>query len=216
MIKTTGGLMRFTLRHSAILVFVILFSFIGLAKISRTPENLKSQYSLFTTPDLTVECSVTQSQQNINVNYSYDIVVTNNGTGDAQNIVISDTLPSGIVFVSATNGGTVSGNVITWPSVPVLSPGNSLSRSVTVYGTCTAVGNTTNAAHATNDYPDLNPDDNTDYAIVEIVDNVDPTITCPANITQDTDPGACTATVSLGTPTTNDNCGVASVTNDAP
>ncbi|MRX42095.1 HYR domain-containing protein, partial [Flavobacterium sp. LC2016-23] len=44
-----------------------------------------------------------------------------------------------------------------------------------------------------------------------------PTITCPANVTKTTDANSCTATgVILGTPTTADNCGVASVTNNAP
>ena len=43
------------------------------------------------------------------------------------------------------------------------------------------------------------------------IDDELPTITCPSDVT------AChTDSVSLGTPTTNDNCGVQSVTNDAP
>jgi hypothetical protein len=51
---------------------------------------------------------------------------------------------------------------------------------------------------------------------VTVSDNVNPTITCPANVTATTNTG-CTATgVALGTPTTADNCGVASVTNNAP
>ncbi len=49
-----------------------------------------------------------------------------------------------------------------------------------------------------------------------VIDNVPPTITCPANVTATTNSG-CTATgVALGTPTTSDNCGLASVTNNAP
>jgi hypothetical protein len=54
-------------------------------------------------------------------------------------------------------------------------------------------------------------------ATVTVLDNRPPTMTCPANITTEVDPGRCTATnVNLSTPTVNDNCGVASVTNDAP
>jgi len=46
---------------------------------------------------------------------------------------------------------------------------------------------------------------------------VPPTITAPANKTVNADAGACGATgVALGTPTTADNCSVASVTNNAP
>ncbi|MCH2198140.1 MAG: FG-GAP-like repeat-containing protein, partial [Flavobacteriales bacterium] len=51
---------------------------------------------------------------------------------------------------------------------------------------------------------------------VTVVDDVDPTITCPANISVGTDADDCFATVALGTPTTDDNCAVASVSNDAP
>ncbi|MFS4481433.1 HYR domain-containing protein, partial [Hyunsoonleella sp. 2307UL5-6] len=45
-------------------------------------------------------------------------------------------------------------------------------------------------------------------------DNENPTISCPANITANTSDdaiGNCTTSVSLGTPTTNDNCSVATV-----
>ena len=47
-----------------------------------------------------------------------------------------------------------------------------------------------------------------------LVDNVPPTISCSGNMTQNTDPGLCGAQVSIATPATNDNCAVASVTND--
>ncbi len=52
---------------------------------------------------------------------------------------------------------------------------------------------------------------------ITVNDCENPTITCPDDITVCTDPGVCYATnVALGTPVTGDNCGVASVTNDAP
>ena len=52
---------------------------------------------------------------------------------------------------------------------------------------------------------------------VAIKDEENPTITCPANVTVNANTGLCYATgVNLGTPGTTDNCGVASVSNDAP
>ncbi len=56
-----------------------------------------------------------------------------------------------------------------------------------------------------------------DYSVF-IGDNINPTITCPANVPNvPADAGQCYATgVALGTPTTADNCGVATVTNNAP
>uniref|UniRef100_UPI003CE84BEC T9SS type B sorting domain-containing protein n=1 Tax=Flavobacterium sp. DSR2-3-3 TaxID=2804632 RepID=UPI003CE84BEC len=55
--------------------------------------------------------------------------------------------------------------------------------------------------------------------IVTVVDNINPTITCAAPVTVPVDVASCTAAkanVTLGTPTSTDNCGVKSVTNDAP
>ncbi|WP_426065397.1 HYR domain-containing protein, partial [Flavobacterium sp. DSP2-3-1] len=55
--------------------------------------------------------------------------------------------------------------------------------------------------------------------IVTVVDNINPTITCAAPVTVPVDVAYCTAAkanVTLGNPTTADNCGVKSVTNDAP
>ncbi|HPE33409.1 MAG TPA: HYR domain-containing protein, partial [Bacteroidales bacterium] len=52
---------------------------------------------------------------------------------------------------------------------------------------------------------------------ITVTDNELPTITCPDDITQTADAGECFATITdLGTPVTNDNCGVFEVYNDAP
>jgi hypothetical protein len=51
---------------------------------------------------------------------------------------------------------------------------------------------------------------------VTVTDNQNPTITAPANVMVNANPGSCAATgVSLGAPTTSDNCAV-TVTNNAP
>ncbi|MCB9224919.1 MAG: HYR domain-containing protein, partial [Crocinitomicaceae bacterium] len=44
---------------------------------------------------------------------------------------------------------------------------------------------------------------------VTVLDNENPTISCPANVIANVDPGNCTAVVNGIAPTTNDNCGVA-------
>ena len=66
---------------------------------------------------------------------------------------------------------------------------------------------------------DNNGNTSTCTSTVTVEDNIDPSITCPTDVTFNTDPGNCGAdasSVSLGSPTTNDNCGVATVTNNAP
>ncbi|WP_026769939.1 HYR domain-containing protein [Asinibacterium sp. OR53] len=51
---------------------------------------------------------------------------------------------------------------------------------------------------------------------IVVADTENPTITAPANISVNNDAGKCGAMVNLGTPVTNDNCGVAGVVNNAP
>jgi len=64
---------------------------------------------------------------------------------------------------------------------------------------------------------DIHGNVNTCMQEVIVTDDELPTITCPADVTVDTDPSVCVATgVVLGTPVTADNCSVAIVTNDAP
>lgn len=57
-----------------------------------------------------------------------------------------------------------------------------------------------------------------DTVTIIVVDNIAPVIdNCPIGFTVPADPGMCTASgVNLGVPTVSDNCGIASVTNDAP
>ncbi|MDR5589564.1 LamG-like jellyroll fold domain-containing protein [Christiangramia sediminicola] len=56
-----------------------------------------------------------------------------------------------------------------------------------------------------------------DIQKVTVIDKTDPFITAPSDVQANTDSNDCNASnVNLGTPNTNDNCGVASVENDAP
>jgi len=64
---------------------------------------------------------------------------------------------------------------------------------------------------------DSNSDSSSATITLTVVDNQKPGISAPANKTVNTDNNKCTASgVNLGSPTTNDNCGVKSITNDAP
>lgn len=78
------------------------------------------------------------------------------GNAPLRNITITDTLPTGATFVSASNGGTEAAGVVTWPVIagPIYPP-NCVSRTVTIrYNSPTfIVGNSvTNTANSTADY----------------------------------------------------------------
>jgi hypothetical protein len=55
--------------------------------------------------------------------------------------------------------------------------------------------------------------------IITLEDTINPTIVCPADLIVDNEIGFCSApatNIELGDPTTNDNCGIVDVSNDAP
>src|SRR5439155_506878 len=91
-------------------------------------------------------------------NLTYTITVTNNGPSDASAVVVLDTLPAGVTFVSASNGGTATSGVVTWPAFATLANGANLSRTVIV--TAPATGPLLNLARADAPTTDPNPTNN--------------------------------------------------------
>jgi uncharacterized repeat protein (TIGR01451 family) len=71
---------------------------------------------------------------------TYTFSWRNNHTSNAQGSTLTYTLPPGVTFVSATNGGTQANGVVTW-NLNNLAANSTGSRSVTV--TLPALGNTT-------------------------------------------------------------------------
>src|SRR5205814_1876183 len=86
--------------------------------------------------------------------FTYTITLANNGPSDAATVVVRDTLPAGVTFVSASNGGTTAAGVVTWPSVATLANAASLPRTVTV--TAPPTGTLLNVARA--DAATVDPD----------------------------------------------------------
>ncbi|MBN2581521.1 MAG: DUF11 domain-containing protein [Planctomycetes bacterium] len=70
----------------------------------------------------------------INREATYEITVSNKGDGEARNTVVTDTLPSGLTFVSATDGGQLSNGKVVW-NVGTLAPNASRKMSMTVRAT---------------------------------------------------------------------------------
>src|SRR6185295_17966878 len=64
-------------------------------------------------------------------NFTYTITVENRGAVAATNVVITDPLPAGVTFVSATNGATENAGTVT-KNVGLLNAGVSSSFQITV------------------------------------------------------------------------------------
>jgi len=81
-------------------------------------------------------------------------------------------------------------------------PGVTVARSNVPSGNVFPLGNTTITYTAT----DRSGNTASDQQVVTVVDNTPPVISCPANITRNTDPGLCSAIINPGTATATDNC----------
>ena len=85
--------------------------------------------------DLTIDKSDNVDQVNPGSNIIYTLRITNNGPSDATGVVVLDALPSGVSFISATNGGTYDpgSHTVRWV-IGGLARGASTSVTVTVAG----------------------------------------------------------------------------------
>lgn len=79
-------------------------------------------------------------------NATFDITVRNTGDGEARNLALTDDLPTGLSFVSASDGGKAAGRHVTW-QLGTLAPGGSRKVSLTVR--CDAKQTLRNEATAT-------------------------------------------------------------------
>ena len=63
---------------------------------------------------------------------TYTITAHNLGPSDALAVVVSDPLPAGSAFITASNGGTVTGNVVQWPALATLPAGQTQTYTLQV------------------------------------------------------------------------------------
>jgi uncharacterized repeat protein (TIGR01451 family) len=90
-------------------------------------------------------------------NVSYALTVTNDGTGDATGVRVTDTLPADVSFVSATDGVTPVNGVVTF-FTPSLAAG--LSVTFTIVVRPVAAGTLSNVVSASANETDPTPADN--------------------------------------------------------
>jgi len=89
----------------------------------------------------------------------YNILVNNAGPSDAQNVVVTDTLPAGVTFIDSSAGCTESGGIVT---CALGSFAASSSRQVSIIGQVDfgIVGTITNQVTVTSDTDDPNGNNN--------------------------------------------------------
>ena len=135
-----------------------------------------------TVPEIIPDKAANISNPNFGDNVNYTVTVTNDGIGDAKDVVVRDVLGEGLKFVSATGNYTFdeATRTITW--IVDLAKGESkvfsVIATVSGYGNVTnslVVGNKTTGVNVT--VPEINPDKTVDNEIPNFGDNVTYTVT---------------------------------------
>ena len=135
-----------------------------------------------TVPEINPDKTANISNPNFGDNVNYTVTVTNDGIGDAKDVVVRDVLGEGLKFVSATGNYSFDEvtRTVTW--IVDLAKGESKVFSVIAtvvgYGNVTnslVVGNKTTGVNVT--VPEINPDKTVDNEIPNFGDNVTYTVT---------------------------------------
>jgi uncharacterized repeat protein (TIGR01451 family) len=101
-------------------------------------------------------------------NFSYTITVTNLGASTANSLSVTDALPAGVAFVSATGGGVTNGSSVLWTNLGNLASGSATNLTLTV--TAPANGaSLTNLAAGGSPTSDPNPTNNTSAPVITSV-----------------------------------------------
>ncbi len=134
-----------------------------------------------TVPEIIPDKTANISNPNFGDNVNYTVTVTNDGIGDAKDVVVRDVLGEGLKFVSATGNYTFDEvtRTVTW--IVDLAKGESkvfsVIATVSGYGNVTnslVVGNKTTGVNVT--VPEINPDKTVDNEIPNFGDNVTYTV----------------------------------------
>ena len=139
---------------------------------SKTAENeadptaLDDTSSVTITPvaaDIAVTKTVDNSVPNLNSNVTFTVTATNNGPSTATGVVVSDPLPTGLVFVSASPSGPYNSSTGAW-TIGTLT--NGANQTLTIVAKVTGTSPVTNTATATAVQPDPVPGNNAGTATV--------------------------------------------------
>ena len=132
-------------------------------------------------PEIIPDKTANISNPNFGDNVNYTVTVTNDGIGDAKDVVVRDILGEGLTFVDATGNYSFdeATHTVTW--IVDLAKGESrtfyVDAIVSGYGNVTnslVVGNKTTGVNVT--VPEINPDKTVDNEIPNFGDNVTYTV----------------------------------------
>ncbi len=114
----------------------------------------------------------------VNSNFTYTVAVTNYGPSSASNVLVADTLPSGITIVSTNSTlGLVNlnGTLLTWnvTNSSGILPVN-VGAQLTITLRSSSLGTIVNSARVQSTTPDANSDDDFASVAVNVVSSLPP------------------------------------------
>ena len=135
-----------------------------------------------TVPEIIPDKTANISNPNFGDNVNYTVTVTNDGIGDAKDVVVRDVLGEGLTFVDAT--GNYSFDEVTRTVTWIVDLAKGESKVFSVIATVSGYGNVTNSLVVGNKtasvnvtVPEINPDKTVDNEIPNFGDNVTYTVT---------------------------------------
>ncbi|MBN8545883.1 MAG: choice-of-anchor A family protein [Ignavibacteria bacterium] len=109
--------------------------------VGGTTDNLNDAGLYYGAADLQITKTVNSSTLTCGQSLTYTITVTNNGPADAGSITVSDILPAGLLYVSATaSQGAYTSGTGNW-TVGTLTNGSSATLTIDVTVDCSAMNN---------------------------------------------------------------------------
>ncbi|KKW40039.1 MAG: hypothetical protein UY90_C0090G0001, partial [Candidatus Peregrinibacteria bacterium GW2011_GWA2_54_9] len=115
------------------------------AQIQNGPSAVDTTTVSSTQPTLTISKTDNRTTVTPGESLTYIITVQNTSTTTATNVSVGDQLPGNTTFVSASNGGTLNGQVVTWNNLTV-----NASSSLTLTLQATVNSSTPNGTVLTN------------------------------------------------------------------
>jgi uncharacterized repeat protein (TIGR01451 family) len=157
--------------------------------------------------DLTIDKSANADQVEVGSNIIYTLLITNHGPSDSSGAVVVDALPSGLSFVSATNGGTYNptSRTVSWAigglardastSVNITTQVNEFAQQGTITNTAMVAANERDDSRANNTATEQTVVDVNDPPVAQndaAATNEDNpvTVVAPGVLNNDSDPDA--------------------------
>ena len=116
--------------------------------------------------DVVVEKIASGSEAFAGSNITYTIVVSNNGPGLAQNVVVTESLPSNTIFVSATSG-YVGTHTLVW-ALGDMQPGQRITLEMVVQSPSVSSGRVVNTVRVGTSSPETTTSNNASSTTVTV------------------------------------------------